>query len=144
MCVCVCVHIHKTFHFKLNKKSALQTQKRKLLYQLKIYRQEYQTGGYKMLSVVNPDGSRLVRQSLLFCLLLIPTSLLLTVFGITGKIYLFGGLFLGLFLFIFFCFKPCPFFCLKQKPELFSFHFPFSKVSRNFDRSGYFKVTNFY
>jgi len=58
-----------------------------------LHRQDYQRGGFKMLSVVNPVG--LANQVLLYSFLLIPTSLLLARTGFTGQVYFIGALILG-------------------------------------------------
>lgn len=60
-----------------------------------MYRDDYRAAGYKMLSVIDPSGSRLFRQAILFSLLLIPASIALTALGLAGRLYLIGAVFLG-------------------------------------------------
>ncbi len=61
-----------------------------------IYREDYQRGGLAMLSVHDPDGQRTGRMVLLYALALLPVSLLPTLLGVTGAVYFFGALALGL------------------------------------------------
>jgi len=61
-----------------------------------MYRKDYARAGYVMLPVVEPDGNSTARQTLLFTLLLALASLLPTVVGVTGAVYLAGALVLGL------------------------------------------------
>jgi protoheme IX farnesyltransferase len=49
-----------------------------------------------MLPVVEPDGLSTFRQIIVYSALLIPISLLPTVIGMSGPIYFWGALFLGL------------------------------------------------
>jgi heme o synthase len=56
-----------------------------------IFTDDYARGGF----VVNRSGESTGRQIILFCCVLIPVSLLPTMFGITGKFYFFGSLLLG-------------------------------------------------
>ncbi|MCZ7593264.1 MAG: heme o synthase [Kiritimatiellae bacterium] len=60
-----------------------------------MYREDYAAGGYKMLPVIDPSGRRSFRQAILFSLALIPVSIALTFFGLTGGVYLVGAVFLG-------------------------------------------------
>lgn len=60
-----------------------------------IYREDYGRAGFQMLTVVDETGRRAARHSMLFAALLIPISLLPTIYGITGTVYLIGALFLG-------------------------------------------------
>ena len=55
-----------------------------------MYRKDYARAGYAMLPVVEPSGDSTARQTLLFTLLLAPASLLPTVVGVTGGVYLAG------------------------------------------------------
>ena len=66
-----------------------------------LYREDYARGGIKMLPVVEEDGRSTVRQILAYSLLLIPISLLPSIIGMAGKIYLIGALLLGAGLFYF-------------------------------------------
>ncbi|CAN5770134.1 heme o synthase [soil metagenome] len=61
-----------------------------------IYRADYERGGFRMLTTLDPDGSRTGRQILFFGTLLIPVSALPTVLGLTGPIYLAAAIILGL------------------------------------------------
>ena len=49
-----------------------------------------------MLPVVEPDGRVTAQQIVIYTLLLLPVSLLPTVLGISGKVYLYGAIILGL------------------------------------------------
>lgn len=60
-----------------------------------IYRDDYRNAGFQMLTVVDRSGARAARQTLMYAAALIPISLLPTVFGLTGEIYLVGALLLG-------------------------------------------------
>ena len=61
-----------------------------------IYREDYQRGGLAMLSVTDPDGRHTGRMMLLYAMALLPVSLLPTLLGVTGPLYFFGALTLGL------------------------------------------------
>ncbi len=61
-----------------------------------MYRADYREGGLQMLSVVDPSGRRVIRQSILFSVGLLGVSLLLTHMKVTGDIYLVGAIVLGL------------------------------------------------
>ncbi len=65
-----------------------------------MYREDYGRAGILMLPVVEPDGRVTAQQIVVYTLMLLPVSLLPTVLGISGKIYLFGAVVLGL-LFLF-------------------------------------------
>jgi len=60
-----------------------------------IYREDYARGGIAMLPVVEPDGESTGRQIVIFSAALIPISLLPSLLGVTGLVYLFGTLILG-------------------------------------------------
>ena len=62
----------------------------------RMYREDYMNGGFPMLPVIDADGSRTSRQIFLYCLVLIPVSLLPCFLGLTGRFYLGGALALGL------------------------------------------------
>ncbi len=66
-----------------------------------IYREDYARGGFPMLSVVDPTGWRVGMQIVSHTFLLIPASLAPTLFGMTGKIYFWGALILGIGFFYF-------------------------------------------
>ncbi|HEX7049997.1 MAG TPA: heme o synthase [Longimicrobiales bacterium] len=61
-----------------------------------IFREDYRKGGFVMLSLGDDDGRRTGRQILLYGATLLPISLLPTLHGLTGKLYFFGALALGL------------------------------------------------
>ncbi|MBM3276852.1 MAG: protoheme IX farnesyltransferase [Candidatus Handelsmanbacteria bacterium] len=61
-----------------------------------IFREDYQRGGFKMLPVVEPEGRRTCRHIVAFSVLLIGASALPTLLGISGVVYLYGALLLGL------------------------------------------------
>ncbi|MEO5928776.1 MAG: heme o synthase [Candidatus Kapaibacterium sp.] len=60
-----------------------------------MYRQDYARAGYKMLTVVDPEGGSTSRQILLYTAALLPVSLLPKIFLLSGSIYFFGALALG-------------------------------------------------
>jgi heme o synthase len=60
-----------------------------------IYREDYGRAGFQMLTVIDKTGSRAAHQTLLFAAALIPISVMPTVLGVTGKVYLVGALVLG-------------------------------------------------
>src|SRR6266576_6599293 len=61
-----------------------------------MYREDYGRAGILMLPVVEPDGRVTAQQIILYTLMLIPVSLLPAVLGMSGKIYLYGAVILGL------------------------------------------------
>jgi protoheme IX farnesyltransferase len=61
-----------------------------------IFRDDYRRGGFPMLPVVDQDGESTGRQVALYCAALVPVSLVPTFLGLTGPIYFFGALVLGL------------------------------------------------
>jgi protoheme IX farnesyltransferase len=60
-----------------------------------MYREDYGRAGIVMLPVVEPEGRVTGQQIVLYTLLLLPVSLLPTVLGISGLIYLYGAILLG-------------------------------------------------
>jgi len=64
-----------------------------------MYRDDYRLGGFKMLPSMDPDGKRTMRQILFFSILLLPISILPTLIGISGLVYLVGTLLMGLLMF---------------------------------------------
>jgi heme o synthase len=60
-----------------------------------LYREDYASGGVRMLPVVEEDGRSTARRILLYSLALIPISLLPTFMGMAGRIYLVGAIVLG-------------------------------------------------
>ena len=61
-----------------------------------LYRDDYAQGGVRMLPVVEQDGHSTARRILIYSVLLIPVSILPSIMGMAGKIYLFGAVLLGL------------------------------------------------
>ncbi len=61
-----------------------------------MYREDYSRAGILMLPVVEPEGRVTAQQIVVYTLLLLPVSLLPTVLGTSGKIYLAGAIVLGL------------------------------------------------
>lgn len=61
-----------------------------------MYREDYKRGGLPVLSVVDKFGAATARQVVLYCIVLVPLSLVPSVWGITGMTYLWGALFLSL------------------------------------------------
>jgi heme o synthase len=62
----------------------------------RLYREDYARAGVRVLPVVDPHGASTERQIVLGCVALLAVSLLPTVIGWTGPIYLAGALALGL------------------------------------------------
>jgi len=60
-----------------------------------LYRDDYARGGVRMLPVVEEDGRSTARRILAYSLALIPISLLPSLLGMAGKIYLVGAIVLG-------------------------------------------------
>jgi protoheme IX farnesyltransferase len=61
-----------------------------------MYREDYERAGIVMLPVVEPEGRVTGQQIVAYTLMLLPVSLLPTLVGISGRVYLFGALVLGL------------------------------------------------
>jgi protoheme IX farnesyltransferase len=61
----------------------------------RLYREDYARAGVRVLPVIDPDGASTERQIVLACLALLTVSLLPTVIGWSGPIYLAGALALG-------------------------------------------------
>jgi protoheme IX farnesyltransferase len=66
-----------------------------------LYREDYESGGIRMLPVVEPDGKSTARQILLHSVALIPVSLLPAFLGMSGRLYLWGALLMSLALLYF-------------------------------------------
>jgi heme o synthase len=60
-----------------------------------MYREDYARAGIRMLPVVEPDGRSTARRILLYSLALIPISLMPKFLDMTGTLYLYGALVLG-------------------------------------------------
>lgn len=61
-----------------------------------MYKEDYARAGIRMLPVVEPDGKSTARRILLCSIALIPISLMPKFFAMTGNVYLYGALALGL------------------------------------------------
>jgi protoheme IX farnesyltransferase len=61
-----------------------------------MYREDYGRAGILMLPVVEPDGRVTAQQIVVYTVLLLPVSLLPAALGISGRIYLYGAIVLGL------------------------------------------------
>ena len=61
-----------------------------------MYREDYGRAGILMLPVVEPDGRVTAQQIVVYTLMLLPVSLLPVALGMSGRIYLYGAIVLGL------------------------------------------------
>jgi protoheme IX farnesyltransferase len=61
-----------------------------------MYREDYARAGVRMLSVVDPSGTRVFRQIVGYAAVLVPVSLLPAIVGLAGVGYFFGAVVLGL------------------------------------------------
>ena len=61
-----------------------------------MYREDYARAGFPMLPVLDPDGHVTARMIMVYCVFMVPMSLLPLQVGLAGRSYLFGALFLGL------------------------------------------------
>ena len=61
-----------------------------------MYKEDYARAGIQMLPVVEPDCRSTARQIVIYGLTLIPVSILPSMLGMTGRIYMIGALLLGL------------------------------------------------
>jgi len=61
-----------------------------------MYREDYSRAGILMLPVVEPEGRVAGQQIVAYTLMLLPVSLLPTALGISGKVYFYGAIVLGL------------------------------------------------
>lgn len=66
-----------------------------------MYRQDYSDGGYRVLSVDDPDGLRTGRHILLFTLVLIGVSIWPHTLGMGGALYLTTAIVMGILFFVF-------------------------------------------
>lgn len=66
-----------------------------------LYREDYARGGVRMLPVVEQDGRSTARRILLYAIVLIPISVLPSLMGMAGRVYMVGSVLLGLALFYF-------------------------------------------
>ena len=67
-----------------------------------MYREDYERAGIRMLPVVEPDGESTARRIFWTSLVLVPLSLMPSLFGLTGPVYLVGAQIAG-FGFAWFC-----------------------------------------
>jgi protoheme IX farnesyltransferase len=61
-----------------------------------LYRHDYGAAGFPMLPVIDPGGVRAARQALIYAVLLVPVSLLPSLVGVAGNVYLAAAIPLGL------------------------------------------------
>ena len=61
-----------------------------------LYREDYRRGGFEMLSLDDASGRSTGRMALLYAITLLPVSLLPTLLRLTGTVYFFGALVLGM------------------------------------------------
>jgi heme o synthase len=61
-----------------------------------MYREDYARAGFPILSVVDEEGIRTAQQVVLYSMALLPLTLMPSLWGLTGKVYFFGSLALGL------------------------------------------------
>jgi heme o synthase len=61
-----------------------------------FHRDDYARGGFRMISSVDPTGALTGRLAVLYCMALVPLSLMAVVVGLGGVLYLAGALALGL------------------------------------------------
>jgi protoheme IX farnesyltransferase len=61
-----------------------------------MYREDYRSAQLRMLSVDDADGRRTARMAVLYAAALLPVSLLPTLLGVTGSLYFWGALGLGI------------------------------------------------
>ncbi len=61
-----------------------------------IYKEDYRKAGFKMLSVVHPDAKITLSQIMTFSFFLVAFSLMPAMMGMSGRIYFWGALALGL------------------------------------------------
>lgn len=61
-----------------------------------MYRNDYRQAGFQMLSVIDADGSRLIRHTLGYAVVLLAVSILPALVGMTGLLYAVGAFALGL------------------------------------------------
>lgn len=66
-----------------------------------MYREDYARAGIVMLPVVEPEGRVTGQQIVIYTLLLVPVSLLPTVLGMSGSVYLYGAIALGALFLVF-------------------------------------------
>jgi protoheme IX farnesyltransferase len=65
-----------------------------------MYRKDYARAGFRMLPVVDEEGTKTSRSILWYTVILLPVSVMLTVIGTTGYYYLAGAVIAGLLFFV--------------------------------------------
>jgi protoheme IX farnesyltransferase len=65
-----------------------------------IFRDDYRAAGFKMLPSIEPSGTRTVRLTIGFSLVLLAVSLVPTLIGMAGWLYFFGTFSLGLLMLV--------------------------------------------
>jgi len=60
-----------------------------------IYREDYARAGFPILSVIDEDGIATAKQVVLYSMVLLPLTMVPSIWGITGYFYFFGALALG-------------------------------------------------
>jgi protoheme IX farnesyltransferase len=63
-----------------------------------LYRDDYRMAGFPMLPVIEPDGRRTGRQAVVYAAALVPASLVPTLIGLSGTVYLVTATALGVIL----------------------------------------------
>ena len=61
-----------------------------------LYREDYASGGIRMLPVVQPDGRSTSVRIMLYSIVLIPITLAPTLLGMSGKLYFAGAIIMGI------------------------------------------------
>jgi protoheme IX farnesyltransferase len=60
-----------------------------------IHREDYERAGYKVITVVDPTGISATRQVIIYCIALVPASIMPALVGLAGAIYFTGALILS-------------------------------------------------
>jgi heme o synthase len=60
-----------------------------------IYREDYSRANFPILTVVDHRGGATIRQILLYSVILVPITLIPTIWGLAGHYYFYGAIFLG-------------------------------------------------
>ena len=66
-----------------------------------VYREDYEKSGLRLLFLQDKEGKQASRQVVLYCLLLLPVSLMPFLFGLSGRVYSFAASAAGIGLFSF-------------------------------------------
>jgi len=81
-----------------------------------IYREDYARAGLPILSVVDEEGIVMAKQIVLYSIVLLPLTLVPSVWGITGQSYFVGAMLLGIF------FLACAFYLAIQRTKRYAKH----------------------